>query len=137
MSDFEDNGRDQDALDADDLTAVKLDPTAVEPDLTEPVDGLTGCLNHVDQVDRIFAHADALRWSSRLTTRRHDPLQVIANAEPMFAFLAAAIDNDDLQLRRTAGNLQNANDDEREPDDDGAGFALRAAVLYGAMTGTA
>ncbi|GAA3702418.1 hypothetical protein GCM10022224_080270 [Nonomuraea antimicrobica] len=88
-------------------------------------------LNHA------YARAAALNWVSRLTTGRHDPLAVLRNAEPVLEFLAAATDDDDLRLRRMAADLQSANDDERDPDDDGAGFALRAAVLYGAMTGTA
>ncbi|MFI9846723.1 hypothetical protein ACIHFD_57555 [Nonomuraea sp. NPDC051941] len=129
MIDFEGDGRHQDDLDLDDLIMVKLDAEPVEPARTQH--------SHPDRVDQADARADALRWSSRLTINRHDPLAVIRNAEPMLAFLAAATDEHDLYLRQRAGNLQSANDDEREPDDDGAAFALRAAVLYGAMTGAA
>lgn len=91
----------------------------------------------IDPVVRADAYADALNWASALTRERANPLTVIANAEPLFAFLAAATDEDDLLLRARAGQLQHANDDEREADDDGEAFALRAAVLYGAMTGAA
>ncbi|MEV4364603.1 hypothetical protein [Nonomuraea sp. NPDC049625] len=132
MNDFDDDSRGQDGLDIDDLIVVELDPGAVEPARTPH-----NRASRIDHVDQAYARADALRWASRLTINRHDPLAVIRNAEPMLAFLAAASGEHDLYLRRTAGNLQSANDDEREPDDDGAGFALRAAVLYGAMTGAA
>jgi hypothetical protein len=83
------------------------------------------------------ARADALVWASAFTTDRHNPLSVITNAEPIFEWLAAATDSKDLTLRRRAGNQQWINDDTRDPDDDPAAFLMRAAALYGAMTGAA
>ncbi|MEU4234359.1 hypothetical protein AB0F17_59640 [Nonomuraea sp. NPDC026600] len=91
----------------------------------------------IDPIERADAHADALGWASRLTSERHNPLLVIINAEPIFQWLAAALDEQDLALRLRAGDLQSANDDECGPDDDGAAFVLRAALLYDAMTGAA
>jgi hypothetical protein len=92
--------------------------------------------NFIDPIERFDARADALGWASRLTTERHTPLLVIINAEPILQWLAAAADEQDLALRLRAGDLASANDDEREPDDDGAAFVLRAAVLHEAMTRT-
>jgi hypothetical protein len=91
----------------------------------------------LDPIERADARADALGWASRLTAERHNPLLVIINAEPIFQWLAAAVDEQDLALRLRAGDLASANDDDCEPDDDGAAFVLRAALLYDAMTGAA
>ncbi|UBU19196.1 hypothetical protein [Nonomuraea gerenzanensis] len=104
----------------------------------EPLELLPNLISAApDASARAYSRAAALGWASRLTTDRHDPLAVLRNAQPVLEFLQAATSDADLQLRRMAGSLQSANDDEREPDDDGAGFALRVAVLYGAMTGAA
>ncbi|GAA4931657.1 hypothetical protein HD597_012903 [Nonomuraea thailandensis] len=95
----------------------------------------------ISEHTRAHARADALAWASSLTKERHNPLSVIGNAEPIFEWLEAALDTKDLTLRRRAGHQQWINDDRGDdpddvgPDDDPAAFLMRAAALYGAMTG--